>query len=590
MALSSGIKVRRLRDQSWWEGIMQNRTPKRFKDDIRRTLAVYALIPAVVITLFSYLLSFYILQRTVVNRNLSVNRTISQKLEELFIAYSEQVMLASSMPEVADCVVRSRNNIDIYRKMYAFVNQMEVKGKFYIFNSELMPIVASSTILPEYARRENAFKWGITARLQETPERVVIEKQVSEETGKKILSIGKAIVSGEEIIGYITFDLDEKDLGGMIKEKFSTDVIITDRFGNVIVGTNDLLINKYGKIDDNFRDRTGKIKTEKDRHYISQTPIMEQRIIIYAITSIGHIGNVMLLTGFMLAGLFLMLILLSQISAKKIAESKTKVIDDIIEAIENVQNGKLDRLLNISTNDEFEVIAASYNQMLEDIKNLIEVNKEKARQSSLSEIKKLESQFNPHFLFNTLEMIRYMVRMDPGAVDKIIVSLSNLLRYSINNTINEVTIKEDIEYTKNYLLIQKYRFGKRFHYSINIDESLYDCIVPKLIVQPMIENAIKYGFENRQSLTIQVKASYTENDLVIVIYDDGAGMQPEVLEEVRTILRQNNNASSHIGLYNVHRRIQLMYGEKYGLDVMSETNGGTVVRISLPVNRSDACA
>lgn len=566
---------------------MKNQTTKRFKDDIRQTFVIYALIPIIIITFLGYFIAFYILYRTVETGNTSINRAISRKMEYVVNAYSEQAKETAAMAEVDESILSNRNDIGIYEKMYAFINSMEIKGIFYVFDEDMNPVISSSNLLPEYALKENAFKWGISCRMHETPERVVIEKQVSELTGKKSLSIGKAIFREGKIIGYVTFDLQEKDLRILISENFSTNIVVTDQFGNVISGTNDLLINNFGKIDLIFRDKAGIVKSANDRYYISRTEILNNGIDIYAISSIGDLVKVSVMTGGILVSLFFILTLLTFISAKKIASSKTRVIDNIIEAIENVQNGKLDKLLDISSNDEFEVIASAYNKMLEDIKNLIDVNKEKAKQSVLSEIKQLESQFNPHFLFNTLEIIRYMVKIEPDSVGKIIVSLSNLLRYSINNSIVNVTLKEDIEYTKNYLLIQKYRYGKKFHYSINIAEDTYDCIVPKLIVQPIIENSIKYGFENRSSLTIRVKANYAEDGLVIVIYDDGAGMKPEILSEISSVLIQNKNSSSHIGLFNVHRRIQLMYGEKYGINIMSELNSGTVVKIMLPSSRGE---
>lgn len=566
---------------------MKNRTTKSFKDDIRRTLAIYALIPAAIITLFSYLLSFIILKNTMINRNLSANREISRKIEHILTAYADEAMEVATTSVVTEAVRSGQSSVDIYRRMYAFVNNMQIRGEFFVFDGEMTPVIASTSKLPEYTRKEYALKWGITFRLRENLDQVVVERQVSVDTGRKSLSVGKAILDGDRIIGYIIFDLDEEDLADLIKAKTSINVVITDQFGNVILGTNDSLRNQYDKIVDDIFNKSGTIRTENDSYYVSRTEITDFNFCVYSITATGFIRKVKIVTGGILVAFFAMLTVLSYISSEKIAGSKTKVIDDIINAIESVHNGNLDQKLNINTNDEFEVIASSFNQMLDEIKNLIEINKEKARQNSISEIKKLESQFNPHFLFNTLEMIRYMVRMKSGSVDKVIMSLSNLLRYSINATVNEVTIKEDIEYTKNYLLIQKYRLGDKFHYTIDIDKNIYDCIVPKLVVQPMIENAIKYGFEKRHSLTIRIKAKHTGDGMVIVVYDDGAGMKPEVLKNIKSMLYQKNNNSSHMGLYNVHRRIQLMYGEEYGINIMSEANNGTVVKINLPANRRE---
>jgi two-component system sensor histidine kinase YesM len=149
----------------------------------------------------------------------------------------------------------------------------------------------------------------------------------------------------------------------------------------------------------------------------------------------------------------------------------------------------------------------------------------------------------------------------------------------------EVTIKEDMEYTQNYLEIQKYRFGNRLNYILNVPEAVKECIVPKLVIQPIIENAIKYGFKDCQHLMVEMEISLYEEQLSIVIYNNGAGIQEDTLTEIRQRLDSKTNRSEHSGLYNVNRRIHLMYGDLYGLEIMSKENEGTVVKIILPVHR-----
>lgn len=203
----------------------------------------------------------------------------------------------------------------------------------------------------------------------------------------------------------------------------------------------------------------------------------------------------------------------------------------------------------------------------------------------LAEVKQLESQFNPHFLYNTLETIRCMVKLSPHEVDKIIVNLSALLRYSIDNTTKTVPLGEDIQHTKNYLEILKYRFNQKFDYEIYIEEDALDSIVPKLLIQPLIENAIKHGFEGRDHLTVRIKARFFGEQLVIVIYDDGVGMGEDKVNRIKAMLKDDANETVNIGLYNVSRRIQLMYGKEYGLDIMSEKCAGTTIRISIPADQ-----
>lgn len=558
---------------------------RHYREGIRKSFVIYAIIPVVIITLASYLLSFSSLYRTIVSRNYRYNVQIADTIGNIIGTYQNQADHLSKDGGMQDYLELNFSNSKLYGSFYDFVNKMETKGNFFVFDEKLKPLIQSSDHIPEYAQGEAASMWGPIRRMLDTPEKVILARQPASTADSPSLTVGKAIVKKDHVIGYITFDFNKRDLVNLISKNFSTSVVITDKFGYVIACTNELLVNELGKIDVNFRDKSGVVESNDDSQYVTRTEILDAEISIYTLTSIGYFRSMLILTGVLLSLLFGMLTLTTYLSARKIADSKTKVIDDIIRAIEHVQNGNLETQLKVNTNDEFQVFAEAYNQMLGDIKNLIEANKEKARQNVLSEIKQLESQFNPHFLFNTLETIRYMVKMNPSSASTMIVVLSNLLRYSINNTITEVNLGDDVEYTKNYLFIQKYRFRNKFDYGIHVDEAALDCIVPKLIVQPIIENAIMHGFANRQSLTVQIKAVITEDTLVVIIHDDGEGMEPKVLQKIRHILDGNINNSSHIGLYNVHRRVQLIYGEKYGVNLSSEHHGGTVVKITLPVSR-----
>ncbi|HYE81992.1 MAG TPA: histidine kinase [Clostridia bacterium] len=565
---------------------MENGKFKHFKDDIRRTFTLYALIPVIIITFSSYMFSFFIWYRTVIKQNYDINNEISRKIESIVSSYIREAYNLSEQENIMEDI-NSHDNSIMYQKLYNFVNSKDVRSNFFIFDKDMNPIIASTKKIPEYALKENMFSWGITRRMLDTPNQTVIEKQSYDINSKQILSVGKAIIADGRISGYITFDLHEEDLSRIISRNFSVDAAITDKYTNIVSTTNKLLTNKFGKISDNFRDRPGFIKSGDDSQYMVKSQILDGNISVYTITSIGYITSIFILVGVLLIILFITLSLTMHFSAKKIADSKTKAIDDIIEGISNVQNGNLDTFLNINTKDEFQIIAESYNKMLIDIKNLIEVNKEKATQNILSEIKQLESQFDPHFLFNTLEMIRCMSALDPDSVNKVILSLSALLRYSINNNIHNVTLGEDIEYTENYLMIQKYRFGRRFNYSIDVDKKAADCIVPKLIIQPIIENAIKYGFGDRMELSVDIKADIARDDLVIVISDNGVGMEAAQLGKIQRLLEQEKNNSAYIGLFNVHRRIQLMYGNTYGLNIKIRDDSGITVSLNLPVNRSD---
>ena len=128
----------------------------------------------------------------------------------------------------------------------------------------------------------------------------------------------------------------------------------------------------------------------------------------------------------------------------------------------------------------------------------------------------------------------------------------------------------DTENMQSYFNILQIRYNKRFAYEIDIEDEIQNCMIPKLIMQPLIENAVKYGFEDQEKLTVKIRGYEKQDKLIFSCEDNGAGMSSEQLEDIRRRLQQKENKEGHLGLYNIHRRIQLMYGKEYGIYIESE--------------------
>ncbi|MDF2877925.1 MAG: sensor histidine kinase [Clostridia bacterium] len=565
---------------------MNNQGHNEFKDDIRKTFVFYALGPIIITTFVSYLAAFFIWNSAIIYQTKESNENIASKMQHtisLFIDKTNEIAVSDSFYKMLSYVQERR---EVYQELYAFTNKIEEKSDFYILDNHMSILAGSRQSIPSFIPKDSSLSWGFVNRMKQNPYEVVFEcnKVYKENLKMTELIIGRAITDKEEIQGYIVFVLYGEEFVKSIGSS-QTQVVVTDKYDNIFLATTPVYGNFLDKLRQEFKAANGYMRTEKERYYALKAVILGNKLCIYTITPLGNLLSVFIWVGVAFILVFAMLIFAIFIIAKKIASEKTQIIDKIVDAFQKVQEGNLDVALDIKSYDEFEIIGESYNMMLASIKNLIITNEERARQTVLSEIKQLESQFNPHFLFNTLEHIKYMAKMDPEAAGKMIINLSEILRYSINNNISDVTISEDIEYTKNYLQIQKYRFSDRFTYTINIEKGTQDCIIPKLIIQPIIENAIKYGFENRDCLAIRIKVCFVEKRLIIVIFDDGIGMEEGVLSHIKNLLNDSTNKSSHIGLYNVHRRIKLMYGNDYGIDIISERFEGTVVKIILPTNQ-----
>ena len=221
--------------------------------------------------------------------------------------------------------------------------------------------------------------------------------------------------------------------------------------------------------------------------------------------------------------------------------------------------------------------------MLENVRKSVEKSVKLGRDTAVAQIRQMESQFNPHFLFNTLENIRFMVRLDPNAADAAMVQLAQLMRYSIKQEGMTVSLKEDLRYIESYMSILKMRFGSRLSYETRIPDELMRRRIPKLIVQPILENAVKYGMEKKRELKIEIEARCIGERLEISIRDNGPGIEPEVMETLtRYIENPDMERKTSFGLMNVHDRLRLMYGERYGICIQTQQGRTTEVVLSLP--------
>ncbi len=241
--------------------------------------------------------------------------------------------------------------------------------------------------------------------------------------------------------------------------------------------------------------------------------------------------------------------------------------------------------------NEIEQLGRTFNRMASKIghltKDMYETQLQQAeavKESKEMELHALQAQINPHFLFNTLETLKWMVIGDEKLeAAEAIENLGDLFRLGVSEGQSLVSLMDEIKYSQLYVDLQKLRFGDRLEVCWHIEPSLVEQRVVKLLLQPILENAIHYGMSDKvTNLKIAVKAIEDGGNIQIEIEDNGGGMKPERLEEVRKLINGTLN-SEHIGLRNVNRRIQLQFGEGYGLELYSEWGKGTRVIVNLPI-------
>jgi two-component system, sensor histidine kinase YesM len=556
------------------------------KDELRQTFTIYVLIPTFVIAIFVLILAFAYWNTNVIEQNQNRLSLTCNKISAVVSGYLDKAVEIASFCEINQLHENKATRIEMYERFYQYINNSGVQADFYLFDNQMNRLISNQTQDPEFAQLARAVDWGIIGQIKRNPTVPNLAFGISMKNvyPQMDLIIGKAILEKGIITGYVLFVIPETQLLRIFTNPY-VHFVIKDRYDYIPICTDKYFCDSMNKMKPELKSAEGYYSSGDRKYYIGKSEILNGELTVYALTSVGGIVNQLTDTLLVLMGVLLILSVSIVISVKKQVEEKTKMIDQLVEAFSAVKNGNLDMQLSIETNNEFQIIGEAYNMMLCSLKELMHTNHEKARATVISEIKQLESQFNPHFLFNTLENIKYMIKLDPTAANKMIVALSNLLRYSISTNNSEVTIQEDMAYTQSYLDIQKYRFGQRLNYIIHVPQELNNCIVPKLVIQPIIENAVKYGFRTCQYMLVEIKIDITDNQLVILIKNNGTEIDEQLLGEIRSRLASAANCSQHSGLYNVQRRIQLMYGEAFGLEIMSNRKEGTTVKIVLPIHK-----
>ncbi|NLH96023.1 MAG: sensor histidine kinase [Clostridiaceae bacterium] len=277
-----------------------------------------------------------------------------------------------------------------------------------------------------------------------------------------------------------------------------------------------------------------------------------------------------------------------------IAVNIVKPINKLVNGMKKVQEGEGNVQIEVDREDELGFLQKTFNEMSGEIHHLVNwVYREQLTRKE-AELKALQSQINPHFLFNTLEAINWMAQLNNvPEISETVSDLSDLMEASIGRDDRLITLEEEFQYADKYISLQKRRFGDKIELIKNVQPDVLGIEIPRLLIQPLIENAVYHGIErNRGRGTITLNAYRDKKGcLCVEVIDNGAGMEPEELEELNARLTLDNNAyfrglggnrRKSIGIENVNRRIKLFYGEQYGLKMESMVGEFTKVTIRIP--------
>jgi len=478
------------------------------------------------------------------------------------------------------------------RLLYGFINAREIRGLFVLVDAE-------GSILCSNLYRDNRsiflqsslFK-SLMPEMLEEPDRIfLVPSRLNYSYNQTAdLLLGRAVMDGTRTVGFLFFDLLDEAIYGVAGKYRLDDVVLTDQFNNLIFSVgrqSEASMGKY-RVGSQFKkDQVNQIELSGKPYLIIKKVLDNGELNLYTLVSVSFQRSLFRYALLFLAMVGLLMLITLKPLTLLITNKNLYAIEELRRSVLEMGKGNMEYALRPQVFEEFQELHDTFRSMVLQQEELQKRNSELLERKRIMEIKQLEEKINPHFVFNVLETLRYEVIIDPLVASEMIMAFANIMRYNLYYRDTIVPLRTDIAYVKDYLMLQKMRYNRRLEYSIEIPEELMDCKVPKLVIQPIVENALKHGMKNVESIHVRIAASLEQENLKIMVEDNGAGIEPEILDELVVDLEREEVSKEHIGMYNSHRVVRLLYGPPYGLEIESTYGKGTRVTIKLPANRGD---
>lgn len=554
------------------------------------TLLLVMMVPLLIFMLISTYISRGTVESSEISSNLSRMELSKSYLEEQFHSYND-LLFAEIVDERLVPSITTENNIS---STGAFNTQTYIKDKLFgLYNGD--DDIKSVTLISYeddrlYKVENNDFFINnyFQTQIKNTEKTAIFDVN----TLNHSFSFARNIFRFEDqkLVGKIEIQVSFSLIDHIATNLQSNDeeaILLLDKEGTIVYKLNSIKLRK--KISEELSSLS---KKANDKNYITRdndyyfyqnlmsgqiqlVKLVPEEVMRVGAIYIGRTGIIILLISILLT------ILLSILVSNQVA----KPIVSLSRKMEAVGENNFNVQIETSRTDEIGHLQRKYKEMITRIKDLIEKDYKREMENRDAQFLALQSQINPHFLFNTLQVISGMALKNKAKdIYDMTQKLALMFRYITDKRGDLVRMKEEVNHLNNYLYIQKVRFGENLSIQLFVDEAVQDGLIPLLTLQPIIENSFKHGFESKlEKAKLKIDIQMVFDEIEIAIMDNGVGMTEQRLAEVREkLIFDADTQHRSIGLRNVNNRIKLYFGKEYGIEIDSKQSGFTQVIVRIP--------
>ncbi|MCQ9209464.1 sensor histidine kinase [Granulicatella seriolae] len=449
--------------------------------------------------------------------------------------------------DIIPTYMQDKNTRQLYSAFYETNNQLTPRATLLLLDDQNDLVFSSDSNAQETTMNINYFR----AVIENSPTAPSMRIFRGQNTYAYLL-LSRPIVENNQALGHSFLLINGNDFVANLKLE-ATKYAIVDEFDNVYAYTGDTEL-KGSLMKFNQDDFQQFIMVRNGDIYVTMSRELTPKLTLHANVIIINWLTLVIFMGVALFFIAVVLLIHFTLLSRNIAQLSSSSVGILVHETELVIKGYKTRL-DQSGADEFAYLATRINMMMDTVESIYKTMVRLEEEKVIAERKMLEAQFNPHFLYNSLEAVKILVHINPKKAEYLILALNRVLRYSINQDMATARLCEDMEIIKDYLEVNQIRFDK-FTYSIYVEESLENLIIPRLNLLPLIENSLKYGMKMRSDLTLSIRVFRQSHQIIFEIGDNGPGFDDEFIDNIQHYLRTQN--TEH-GIINSFRRMESVF-------------------------------